>query len=318
MRPLAEASRRNLVLLALLFVALVAGFALANPRFLSPYMATTVLQFSTLLALVSLGQALVLLSGGAGIDLSVGGAVSLTAVVVMLAVEAGLPGAFIPPAALGVGLALGFFNGLVVVRYRILPLIGTLATYFIYSGAAMALTNGASLSGAPPWLTPFGRGTLGVAPLHFLCLVPPLYAIGAVVLTYTSWGRWIYALGYNERSARLVGIPVDRLRWLVYTLSGGLAGLAALVSIAWFGSARPNIGVNMELDSLAAALLGGVSVTGGVGGVLGVLLAVLTIVTLKTGLQFINTPTIYQVGLVGLLLILSLLLDLLPQRWRAP
>jgi ribose/xylose/arabinose/galactoside ABC-type transport system permease subunit len=275
-----------------------------------------VLQFSTLLALVSLGQALVVLSGGAGIDLSVGGAVSLSAVVTMLAVKSGLPPILIPPAAVASGLLLGLFNGLIVVRYRILPLIGTLGGYFIYAGAAMALTNGASISGAPGWLTPFGRGAYAGVPLHFLCLVLPLFAIAAAILTFTSWGRWIYALGFNERSARLVGIPVDRVRWLIYTGSGGLAGLAALVSIAWFGSARPNIGVNLELESLAAALLGGIAISGGVGGVLGVLLAVVMIVTLKTGLQFINTPTIYQVGIVGLLLILSLLLDLLPHRWR--
>ena len=307
---------RKLVLLAALFIALIAGFGLENPRFLSPNMATTVLQFSTLLALVSLGQALVVLSGGAGIDLSVGGSVSLSAVVTMLAVRSGLPGALIPPVAVIVGLALGLLNGLVIVRYRVLPLIGTLGTYFIYSGTAMALTNGASLSGVPAWLTPFGRGAVVGAPLHFLSLVLPLFLATAVILTFTSWGRWIYALGFNERSARLVGIPVDRIRMIVYGLSGGLAGLAALVSLAWFGSARPNIGVNLELESLAAALLGGIAITGGVGGVLGVLLAVVMIVTLQTGLQFVNVPTIYQVGVVGLLLILSLLLDLVPLRGR--
>jgi ribose/xylose/arabinose/galactoside ABC-type transport system permease subunit len=308
---------RKLTLLCLLFAALVVGFGLDNPRFLSLNMATTVLQYSTLLALVSLGQALVVLSGGAGIDLSVGGAVSLSAVATMLAVQAGMPAALIPPMALACGLLLGLFNGLIVVRYHILPLIGTLGGYFIFAGAAMALTNGASLSGAPSWLTPLGRHAFAGVPLHFLWLALPLYLVTAAMLTFTAWGRWIYALGFNERSARLVGIPVDRARLLIYAASGGLAGLAALVSIAWFGSARPNIGVNLELESLAAALLGGVAITGGVGGVLGVLLAVVMIETLKTGLQFINTPTIYQVGIVGLLLILSLLLDLVPYRWRA-
>lgn len=308
---------RKLALLLALFAVVVAGFGLAAPRFLSLNIATTVLQFSTLLALVSLGQALVILAGGAGIDLSVGGATSLAAVLTMLAVEAGAPAAAIPALAIGTGLALGLVNGIVVGRFGILPLVATLATYFIYAGAAMALTGGASLSGAPAWLTPLGRGTVLGLPAHFLVLTLPLYLIAAGLLTFTAWGRWIYATGFNERSARLVGIPVDRMRVLAYTLSGGLAGTAALVSIAWFGSARPNIGVNLELESLAAALLGGIAITGGVGGVLGVLLAVVTIVTLKTGLQFINVPTIWQVGIVGLLLILSLLLDLVPSRRRS-
>lgn len=308
---------RKLLLLVVLFAALVAGFGLYAPRFLSTNIATTVLQFSTLLALVSLGQALVILSGGAGIDLSVGGTTSLAAVVSMLALDAGLPAVALPPFALCVGLGLGLVNGVVVGRFGILPLVATLATYFIYAGAAMALTGGASLSGAPSWLTPLGRGAIFGVPAHFLTLVLPLYLIAAGLLTFTSWGRWVYATGYNERSAQLVGIPVTRMRVLAYTLSGGLAGTAALVSIAWFGSARPNIGVNLELESLAAALLGGIAITGGIGGVLGVLLAVVTIVTLKTGLQFINVPTIWQLGIVGLLLIVSLLLDLVPTRRRA-
>lgn len=315
MRGTTSTTRKLLLLLAL-FVVVVAGFGLYAPRFLSLNIATTVLQFSTLLALVALGQALVILSGGAGIDLSVGGMTSLAAVLTMLAVEAGLPAGAIPVLAVGLGLALGLVNGLVVGRFGILPLVATLATYFIYAGAAMALTGGASLPGVPAWLTPLGRGTVFGLPAHFLLLALPLYLVAAGLLTFTAWGRWVYATGFNERSARLVGIPVDRMRVLAYTLSGGLAGVAALVSLAWFGSARPNIGVNLELESLAAALLGGVAITGGVGGVLGVLLAVVTIVTLKTGLQFINVPTIWQVGIVGLLLILSLLLDLVPNRRR--
>lgn len=310
------ATTRKLLLLGGLFILLVVAFGSYNPRFIQPNMATTILQFSTLLALVSLGQAIVVLSGGAGIDLSVGGSVSLAAIATMMAVNAGVPQIFIPPAAIGTGLLLGLLNGLLIVRFRILPLIATLGTYFVYAGTAMALTNGASLSGVPAWLVPFGRGSVIGVPMHFLFVVVPLFLVTAGLLTFTSWGRWIYALGFNERSARLVGIPVDRVRLFAYALSGGLAGAAALVSLAWFGSARPNIGVNLELESLAAVLLGGIAIGGGQGGVLGVLLAVVMIVTLKTGLQFINLPTIWQVGIVGLLLLLSLLLDLIPTRRR--
>lgn len=312
------ATSRKLLLLGILFCAIAGGFALYAPRFAQPNMATSVLQFSTLLALASLGQGIVVLSGGGGIDLSVGGAVSLSAVVAMLAMQAGLPPVLLPPCCIGVGVVLGLVNGIVVTRFGILPLIATLGTYFIYAGTAMALTNGASLPGVPAWLIPFGRGTLGGVPLHFLLVVVPVFLLGAGLLAFTAWGRWIYALGFNERSARLVGIPVDRMRLLAYAISGGLAGTAALVSLAWFGSARPNIGVNLELESLAAVLLGGIGIAGGIGGVLGVLLAVVMIVTLKSGLQFINVAAIWQVGVVGLLLVVSLLLDLLPRHRTAP
>ncbi|MDX7951303.1 ABC transporter permease [Lichenihabitans sp. Uapishka_5] len=314
--PQTTATHRKLILLALLFAAIVAGFSLYAPRFAQANIATSILQFSTLLALVSLGQGLVVLSGGAGIDLSVGGTVSLSAVLAMMAVRAGAPPALLPVLAIGCGLLLGLVNGVVVTRFGILPLIATLSTYFIYAGTAMALTNGAPIPGVPAWLLPFGRGTVGGIPVHFLTVVVPMFLLAAGLLAFTAWGRWVYALGFNERSARLVGIPVDRMRLLAYALAGALAGAAALVSLAWLGSARPNIGVNLELESLAAVLLGGIAITGGVGGVLGVLLAVVMIVTLKSGLQFVNVATIWQVGVVGLLLILSLLLDLLPARTR--
>jgi len=307
----------KLVLLLVLFAAIVAAFGLNEPRFLQPTLATTVLQFSSMLALVALGQAMIVLAGGAGIDLSVGGIVSLTAILAMTALGHGVPGALLPVVAVAIGTLLGAVNAVLVTRLRILPLIATLGTLFVYGGTAMALTGGASLSGVPAWLVPFGRGTVAGVPWHFLVLVVPAYLAGAALLTFTPWGRWLYAMGHNERSAHLVGIPVDRIRFLAYCGSGALSGLAALVSLAWFGSGRPNIGLNLELESLAAALLGGIAIAGGSGGVLGVLVAVLMIVTLKSGLQFVNISAAWQVGIVGALLLAVLLLELASSRRRA-
>jgi ribose transport system permease protein len=304
----------KLALLACLWLLLVIGLAIAAPAILQPFMATTVLQFSTILALVSLGQAMVVLGGGAGIDLSLGGNVSLTGVLAMVLVRAGGPAVLLPGFCIAIGTLLGAFNGFLVTRIRLLPLIATLATLFIYSGLAVALTGGFSISGVPTWLTPLGRGSVSGVPTHFLVIALPAFALGAVILTQTAWGRWIYAMGHSERSARLVGVAVDGVRLTLYSTGGFLAGLAALVSLAWFGSARPNIGQNLELDSLAAILLGGVSISGGAGGVGGVLAAVLLIVTLKTGLQFVNVNSIWQVGIVGALLIVVLLADRLPNR----
>lgn len=308
---------RKLVLLLAIWAVIVAGFGLWSPAFLQPTLASTVIQFSSMLALVALGQAIVILAGGAGIDLSVGGIVSLSAVLAMMAHDAGAPEVLLPLLPVLVGCGLGAMNGVLVTRLRILPLIATLGTLFAYGGLAVAITGGASLPGVPAWLVPFGRNLFFGMPYHFLFLVVPLFLLAAGVLTFTAWGRWIYAMGYNERSARLVGVPVDRFRFLAYCLSGALSGAAGLVSLAWFGSARPNIGQNLELESLAAALLGGMAITGGAGGVMGVLVAVLMIVTLKTGLQFINVSTVWQLGIVGALLILVLLVELPSTRRRA-
>ena len=308
-------SSRILLLLAVLWIAVILLFAALRPTMFSAATVTTVLQFSTILALVSLGQCLVILAGGAGIDLSVGGTVSLSVVLAMLAVKAGMPPALLPIGCVVCGLLLGLFNGLLVTRLKILPLIATLGTLFVYSGMALALTGGGAQSGVPTWLLPWGRGMILSMPMPFVTLVVPVFVIAAVLLLYSAWGRWLFAMGFNERSARLVGIPVDRARLLVYGLSGLLAGLAGLVSLAWLGSARPNIGQNLELESLTAVMLGGVAISGGIGGVGGVIAAVILLVTLKTGLLQLNVNTVWQVGIVGALLIAVLLIERLSKRW---
>ncbi|MCB8883533.1 ABC transporter permease [Acidisoma cellulosilytica] len=304
---------RSLLLLATLWLVMLLIFVLIRPAILQLSMAESVLHFSSMLALVGLGQALLILSG-AGMDISVGGMVSLTAILTMMAVQAGVPAALIPLLALVIGLCLGLVNGVLVISCRLLSLIATLGTMFAYGGLALALTGGATVSGVPGWLLPWGRGTLLGIPAHFLTTVMPAYLIAAAVLALTPLGRWILAMGNNERSARLVGIPVGRIRFILYGVSGLLSGLAALISLAWFGSGRPDIGTNMELESLAAVLLGGVAIAGGRGGVGGVLAAVLLVVGLQAGLQYLNISSSWQLGVVGLLLILALLSDRLP--WR--
>ena len=306
----------TLVILGLLWAVVVTGLLVLRPGAFAAETVTTVLQFSTLLALVALGQSLVVLCGGAGIDLSVGGIASLSGVATLMASRAGMPAWLVPPVCLLLGVGLGALNGAIVTRLRILPLIATLATFYAYSGLALALTNGAAQGGVPTWLIPWGRGVVGGLPLPFLTLALPAFVLAGMVLATTSWGRWIYALGHSERAARLVGIPVDRVRFIAYAVSGLLAGLAALVSLAWLGSGRPNIGQNLELTSLTAAMLGGIGIFGGRGGLAGVLAAVVLLVTLQTGLLQLNVNSVWQVGIVGALLIVVLLIDRLSAQMR--
>ena len=306
--------RPILFILALLWLLVAGGMLVMLPESINAGTLTTVLQFSTILALVSLGQALVILCGGAGIDLSVGGTMSLTAILAMLALKAGMPAPLLPVLAILVGGLLGMLNGVLVTAVRVLPLITTLGTFYVFSGLALALTGGAAIGGVPDWMIVWGRGQLGPIPLPFLTTALPAYIVAAVLLGATSWGRWVYAMGFNEGSARLCGIPVDRARRLMYVLSGMCAGTAAVVSLAWLGSARPNIGANLELTSLAAAMLGGIAIFGGRGGVGGVFAAVILVVTLQTGLLQLNVNTIWQVGIVGLLLVVVLLVDRLAPR----
>ncbi|MCF6122386.1 ABC transporter permease [Mesorhizobium sp. M7A.F.Ca.CA.001.07.2.1] len=307
----------TLALLCMLWLIVIVGLLALRPSVFNLGTVTTILQFSTILALVGLGQGLVIMAGGAGIDLSVGGAVSLSAIVAMLCLKLGLPPVLLPAVCILAGAMLGALNGWLVNGLALLPFIATLGTFFVYSGAALAITGGAAQAGVPSWLLVWGRGVVMGIPLPFLTLAIPCFALAGLVLLSTAWGRWIYAMGFNERSARLVGIPVDRVRLILYALSGALAGAAGLVSISWLGSGRPNIGQNLELESLTAAMLGGIAITGGRGGVGGVFAAVLLLVTLKTGLLQLNINTVWQVGIVGALLVFVLLADRLSQRWRS-
>lgn len=309
------ATAQRLAGLLLLWVVMLTAFAITTPAFFQASTVTSILQFSSILALVTLGQALVVAAGGGGIDLSVGGMVSLSGL--FMAWLGGGGAVLAPLAAIGGGALLGLTNGLLVTRLRLTPLIVTLGTLYAYGGLALALTGGSPQRGIPAALAPFGRNAVGPFPVSFLFAALPIYAIAQFALTATPMGPWTYATGRNETAARLVGIPVGRLRLAVYTASGALAGLAAVVADSWLQSARPDIGTNLELDSLTAALLGGVSIAGGSGTPAGTLLAVLFLQSLKTGLQLGDVNGIWQTGLVGLLLLASLQADRLLRRRSA-
>ncbi len=312
-----SASGAKLLGLSALWATLLVALTLLEPDFFAPSTLTSVLQFSTILALVTLGQSLVVLAGGGGIDLSVGGIVSLCGLGMAAVLHAGLPAVAGIVAALGLGAVLGLVNGMLIARVAIVPLIATLATGYIYAGLAVALTGGSPIGGIGTGLIELGRGTVDLLPLHFAVLVIPAYALAGLALYITPAGPWIYALGANEPGAALSGIPVGRVRIVVYAVSGLLAGLSAVVATAWLGSARPNIGQNLELESLTAALLGGIAITGGSGNIVAPLAAVLFLISVKTAIQLANLNTIWQVGTIGLLLVASVLADrFVPRRNR--
>jgi ribose/xylose/arabinose/galactoside ABC-type transport system permease subunit len=295
--------------LILLWVIALAVFATRAPAFFSLANLTSILQFSTLLALVTLGQTLVILTGGGGIDLSVGGIVSLGGLLIAFLIKQGTPAFIAAIAGVLLGGLLGGINGLIITRLRLLPLIVTLGTYYAYNGLALAMTGGAPISGLPPSFGGLGQSAVLAIPLHTLVVVLPAFIVMIFTLTQTPLGRWVYATGSNESASRLVGLPVDAIRLAAYTFSGILAALAGLVADSWLLSARPNIGDNLELLSLTATLFGGTSIFGGSGSLTGSLLAVLFFTSLQVGLQMLNINNIWQLGMVGLFLIGSVVLD---------
>ncbi|MBV9105731.1 MAG: ABC transporter permease [Verrucomicrobia bacterium] len=295
--------------LLLLWLIALAIFAVRAPAFFTLANFTSILQFSTMLALVTLGQTFVVLAGGGGIDLSVGGTVSLSGLLIAFLMKQGMPALVAGTVGILFGGMLGSINGLIITRLRLLPLIVTLGTYYAYNGLALALTGGSPVTGLPSSFSILGQGAVFAIPLHSLLFVMPTFVVLIFILTQTPLGRWVYATGNNEKASRLLGLPVNAIRLGVYINSGVLAALAGLVADSWLLSARPNIGENLELLSLTATLLGGTSIFGGSGGLAGSLVAVLFFTSLQVGLQMLDINNIWQLGIVGLLLIGTVLLD---------
>lgn len=240
--------------------------------FATPENLVNVLRQNSMLAMVALGMTFVILTGG--IDLSVG---ALLAVAGVLAAKLAAYGA-VPAVLGGIGAAslLGFANGWLITRARIQPFIVTLAMLIAARGAALAATGEQSvaIAGTSTVLTWLGRGQIGPVPVP-VALFALAYLIGWLVLRYTRFGRYVYAVGDSEVAARLLGLDVERVLLAVYTISGALAGLAGIVLAARLGAGQPVAGTGWELDAIAAVVVGGTLLTGGQGGVGSTLLGVL-------------------------------------------
>ena len=270
------------VLIALAALILFGWWRYEN--FLSAFNVTTVVRYNAMFALIALGMCFVIMTGG--IDLSVGSTAALGSVAAALGSRYGLvPGV---AAGVGVGVVVGFINGLLVTRANIMPFIATLCTLLAASGTALLLSNQTSVPINPASGFPqLGMGTIWIVPIPTAIAIVA-YALGSVVLNYTSTGRTVLAIGGGEDASRLMGLPVARVTLLVYVVSGGLAGLAGVLLAAVGFAGQPTEGVGWELFAIAAVVVGGTLLTGGSGSVLTTLAGVLLLGTLFNVLNFEN------------------------------
>ncbi len=295
---------RHGVLVALLALILF-GFARYD-NFLGAFNVLSVLRYNAMFALVALGMAYVIMTGG--IDLSVGSTAALGSVVAALLSPYGaFPGLLGGVAA---GLAIGIVNAVVVTRLNILPFIATLATMLAASGCALLLAGNQSVSVSyEGGFVELGQGDLLGFPIPaWIALLA--YVLGSLVLNLTAFGRIVLAVGGNEDATRLMGLPADRVKTAVYVASGGLAGLAGVILAAQFGAGQPIEGVGWELFAIAAVVVGGTLLTGGVGSVgstlAGVLLLglIFNILNFENGLGWISLSAYWQSVIRGAFLLL--------------
>ena len=288
---------------ALAIAILIAG-AIA-PRFLSAANLHDLLSAMSVLGIVSIGQTVVILSGG--IDLSVGMLMGLVTVLTN-GVMKGDPALAWPMAAFGVaiGLAVGLTNGVLLVVTRIEPLILTFGMLSILAGAIFVYTD-RTIGSAPDNFRWIAEGSIGPFPVLFL-LMAAAALIAGIVLSRTWFGRYVYAIGGSEEHARRAGIPVGRMKAAIYTISGLYAGLAGVGLAARIGSGYTLAGQGFELDSIVAVVLGGTSLAGGRGGVFGTIGAVLFLTILSNGLNLAGISPYSQQVVKGLVVVAAVVL----------
>lgn len=295
---------KSLIGLVLLCIVIT----IVTPNFLSVSNITNVFTQVSVNAIIAIGMTFVILTGG--IDLSVGSTLAISgAVGASIVKSTGNVFLAIIVAAV-IGIAVGLINGLLVSKGKLQAFIVTLATMTIFRGATLVFTDGTPISKLPEAFVKIGNGKLGFMPIPVIITIIIIIAIIAVyALSQTRFGRYLYALGGNEDASRLSGINTDKIKTLVYVVSGFASAIAGVIITSRIGSASPNAGTGFELDAIATVVIGGTSLAGGEGTITGTLIGALIIGVLNNGLNLMNVSPFYQSIVKGLVILIAVLLD---------
>jgi ribose/xylose/arabinose/galactoside ABC-type transport system permease subunit len=293
-----------------IFAAVFVYLSLFASHFLDVDNLTNVVRQSSIIGFIALGMTYVMIT--AGIDLSVGSVVGVVGVIVAMA-SPGASGAFIVPLLLGLvaGAFIGFLSSAMIVWGRILPFLATLAMLALARSAALVITGGevkTDLSSPFEWL---GSGMLGPIPVPVIIFFA-MAVVADFVLSKTKFGYHVYAVGGDEESSQKVGISAKRVLIAVYVISGVCAAVAGMVLTARLDAAAPLAGTGYELQAIAAVVIGGTSLFGGIGTIRGTVIGVLLVGMVLNGMDLLGISSYYQQGVQGLILVLAVLLN----RWR--
>ncbi len=293
----------------------VAKGAWNSNYFLSNENMLIVLRQISINGILAIGMTFVIIT--AGVDLSVGSVLALSGIVAArfattntgLAIGDTAHAVLMPLIiALGIGIVCGLLNGTILARYRLQPFIVTMGMLSAARGLALLTTDGNPVSQLNPDFRWLGNGYVLGIPVPVILFVV-LFALAWILLNKTLFGRYVYAVGGNQKSARTSGISVVKIKVLVYTLCGALAGIAGLILTARTGSAQTNAGAAYELDAIAAVVIGGTSMAGGVGTLVGTLFGILIIGVMNNGLDLLGVQSYYQQIIKGALIVVAVLLD---------
>jgi len=293
------------MLAAFLLICLL--LSLLTPNFFSLQNMTIVLRQVSINGILAIGVTFVIIAGG--IDLSLGSVVALAGVVAALFAHPGDYPLLAPVVlAIAVGLAIGGLNGLAVTQGKVAPFIVTLGMMTIARGLALVVSDGRPVTNLSESFNAIGGGNFMGVPIPII-IFAVVIALASLLLNQTRIGRYMYAVGGNEKAAYAAGVRVKSVKMIAYMICSGLAGLAGIVLASRINTGQPNAGVAYELDAIAAVVIGGTSLAGGIGTIGGTVLGVLLIGVINNGLDLMNISSYYQQIIKGVIIIAAVLID---------
>lgn len=307
---------KTYAIIGILILMMIILTVATKGTFAQPENLLNVVRQVSAIGVIAIGMTFVIIT--LGIDLSVGSILAVAAVVAtslaqrpgpnMMYEGLNLPIVVAVLGGLAVGAGLGFMNGVLIAKFRIAPFIATLGMMTAARGAALIYSDGRPISRLEQPYNDIGQGNfLGLPVPILLFLVVAIVA--HLVLNYTRFGRYVYAIGGNEQAARVSGIKINRVTLIIYTLSGLLAGLAGVILSARIGSGNPQLGTSIELDAITAAVIGGTSFKGGIGTVWGAAVGALIIGIINNGLDLLDVTPFWQMVVKGVIIVLAIIID---------
>ncbi len=288
-----------------IFVGFLIIGSLLSDHFLTTQNILNILQQSAFVGIVAIGMTFVILI--AGIDLSVGAVLALSGMLVSLLLSQGMNPILAIAITLLAGAFMGFLSGFISTKFKVPAFIATLAMMVSARGFALLTTDGEPIYDLPPAFTALGE-SLGNIPVPAIIWIV-LTILAVVVLKYTTFGRKLYAVGGNEESARLSGIPVEKYVTSTYVLSGTMAAIAGILMSAWLTVGQPTAGTGLELDAIAAVVIGGTSLAGGKGGIGGTFIGVLIMSMIVNIFNLLGLSSYYQSIFMGAIIVTALIMN---------
>ena len=296
--------KSNMTAIGVVLLLMIIIASVASPYFLDMYNLQSLIRDLAFIGMIGIAQSLLLLIGE--LDLSVGKIASLCGILAgMMMVNYGINPWLALALALLLGLVFGCINGLIITKLRLNSMVATIGMQGVYGGINLVLTKGKAITGIPEDIYILGKGNLGPVPFPFVFCVGVLILI-LFMVKKTKTGRYIYAIGNSREAAKILGIKVDKIRVMIYAIVGLISSLAGILYVARFGSSQSAIGENWPMNSIAASVIGGVSLTGGIGNPAGALIGAAIISIIQNMIVLFGVNVYWQSAVSGIVVVIAI------------